>query len=39
MDHEIRLNLEIGPITIYIYIYFIMEYATLETNVENELII
>ena len=39
LDHEIRLDLEIGPITIYIYIYFIAEYETLETNVENELII
>ena len=40
LDHEIRLDLEIGPITIYIhiYIYFIMEYKTLETNIENELI-
>ena len=37
LDHEIRLDLEIGPITIYVY--FILEYETLETNVENELII
>ena len=32
LDHEIRLDLEIGPITI-------LEYETLETNVDNELII
>ena len=35
LDHERRLDLEIGPITIF----FILEYETLETNVENELII
>ena len=37
LDYEIRLDLEIGPITIYIYL--ILEYETLETNVENDLII
>ena len=33
LDHEIRLELEIGPITS-----FILEYETLETDVENGLI-
>ena len=37
LDHEIRLDLEIGPITIRTH--FILEYETLETDVENELII
>ena len=35
LDHEIRLDLEIGPITIY----FILEYETLKTNLDNELMI
>ena len=34
LDHEFRLDLEIGPITIY----FIPEYENLETDVEKELI-